>query len=87
MNSSAKNLLLEKARSLLLDAVGCMSCPIAPQLSEKLEKAGFVTDENGYILNLAVQDDGLARNGTLLTEEEIKAIPAMLQSLIPDHEL
>ena len=38
MNSSAKNLLLEKARSLLLDAVGCMSCPIAPQLSEKLEK-------------------------------------------------
>ena len=37
MNSSAKNLLLEKARSLLLDAVGCMSCPIAPQLSEKLE--------------------------------------------------
>lgn len=42
MNSSAKNLLLEKARSLLLDAVGCMSCPIAPQLSEKLEKAGPV---------------------------------------------
>lgn len=29
-----QNLLLEKARSLLLDAVGCMSCPIAPQLSE-----------------------------------------------------
>lgn len=54
---------------------------------EKLEKAGFVTDENGYILNLAVQDDGLALNGKLLTEEEIRAIPAMLQSLIPDHEL
>ena len=54
---------------------------------EKLKKAGFVTDEKGYTLNLSVQDGGLARNGTLLTEEEIKAIPAMLQSLIPDHEL
>lgn len=34
--------IIGKARSLLLDAVGCMSCPIAPQLSEKLEKAGPV---------------------------------------------
>jgi|GEM_PF-4462110 len=55
--------------------------------NDKRQLHGVVTDENGYILNLAVQDDGLARNGTLLTEEEIKAIPAMLQSLIPDHEL
>lgn len=42
MNPSAKNILLEKARSLNLDAVGCMSCPIAPRLFEKLENAGSI---------------------------------------------
>lgn len=50
--------------------------------SEKLQNAGFVADENGYTLDFAVQENGLARNGTLLTDEEIAAIPQQFDALL-----
>ena len=50
--------------------------------SEKLQNAGFVADEDGYTLDFAVHEDGLARNGKLLTDEEIAAIPQQFDALL-----
>ena len=47
-------------------------------------KTGFIADEKGFTLNFAVQEDGLVRNGKLLTDEEIAAIPAQFKALFSE---
>ncbi len=42
MNSSAKEAILQIAKSFRLDAVGFMTCPVSPVLPEKLHLAGPV---------------------------------------------
>ena len=62
-------------------ARGELAKSLAP---EKLEQAGFIADEKGFTLNFAVQEDGLVRNGKLLTDEEIAAIPAQFKALFSE---
>ena len=49
---------------------------------EKLQNVGFVADKDGYLLDFAVQENGLTRNGKLLTDEEIAAIPQQFDALL-----
>ena len=48
---------------------------------EKLEQMGFVADEKGFTLNFSIQEDGLVRNGKLLSDEELAAIPQQFDAL------